>query len=59
VAAWEDELDIAYMFPREVELLLERQGFRARSRHGGPDGEDYEPTLDDMQPMYVVAQLVP
>ena len=59
VVAWEDDLDIAYIFPRELELLLERQGFRARSRHGGPDGQPYAPSLDDMQPMYMVAQLVP
>ena len=59
VAAWEDDFDLAYMFPRELELLLERQGFRVRTRHGGPAGEPYAPTPDDMQPMYVVAQLVP
>ena len=59
ICAWHDELDLAFMFPREVELLLERQGFRIRTRHGGADREEYVPTPDNVQPMYVVAQLVP
>jgi SAM-dependent methyltransferase len=59
IAAWEDELELALVFPRELELLLERQGFRIRSRHGGPGGEPYAPTPGNVQPMYVVAQLMP
>jgi hypothetical protein len=59
VAAWEDDLDLALIFPRELELLLERQGFRIKERHGGPGGEPYEPTPGNVQPMFVVAQLVP
>lgn len=59
VGGWEDELEIALVYPRELELLLERQGFRIRTRHGGPDREPYAPTAGDVQPMYVVAQLVP
>ncbi|MDQ6747905.1 MAG: class I SAM-dependent methyltransferase [Candidatus Dormibacteraeota bacterium] len=59
VAMWEDVLELAFIFPRELQLLLERQGFRVRSRHGGPAGETYAPTPEDVQPMYVVAQLVP
>ncbi|GAC1327893.1 MAG: hypothetical protein NVSMB17_02590 [Candidatus Dormibacteria bacterium] len=59
LAYWEDELDLALVFPRELQLLLERQGFRIRTRHGGPGGQAYAPTMSDVQPMYVVAQLVP
>lgn len=59
VAEWEDDLDLALIFPRELELLLERQGFRIQARHGGPGGEPYKPTPGNVQPMYVVAQLVP
>jgi SAM-dependent methyltransferase len=59
VGGWEDELEIAMIYPRELELLLERQGFRIRTRHGGPDREEYAPDLSNVQPMYVVAQLVP
>ena len=59
VAAWEDDLDVALLYPRELELLLERQGFRIRTRHGGPAREEYAPTPAHVQPMYVVAQLVP
>jgi SAM-dependent methyltransferase len=59
IAGWDDELEIAMVYPRELELLLERQGFRVKTRHGGPDRETYAPSLDDVQPMYVVAQLVP
>jgi len=59
ICRWEDDLELAFIFPRELELLLERQGFRIRTRHGGPGGEDYTPTPADVQPMYVVAQLVP
>ncbi|MGI8607644.1 MAG: class I SAM-dependent methyltransferase [Candidatus Dormibacteria bacterium] len=59
VGGWEDELEIAMVYPRELELILERQGFRIVSRHGGPNREPYAPTLADVQPMYVVAQLVP
>jgi SAM-dependent methyltransferase len=59
VAAWQDDLELALVYPRELELLLERQGFRIKARFGGPDGEDYAPTPANVQPMYVVAQLVP
>jgi SAM-dependent methyltransferase len=59
VGLWEDDLDLAVMFPRELELLLERQGFRIVTRHGGPEGQPYAPTADNVQPMYVVAQLIP
>jgi SAM-dependent methyltransferase len=59
VAAWEDEFDIAYIFPRELELILERQGFRIDDRFGGPDGKAYAPTLADVQPQFVVAKLIP
>ncbi|HEV1998584.1 MAG TPA: methyltransferase domain-containing protein [Candidatus Dormibacteraeota bacterium] len=59
VGGWDDELEIAMVFPRELELLLERQGFRIRTRHGGPEREAYAPTAANVQPMYVVAQLVP
>jgi hypothetical protein len=59
VGAWDDELEIALVYPRELELLLERQGFRIKARHGGPGGETYEPTPDNAQPMYVVSQLLP
>jgi SAM-dependent methyltransferase len=58
LAAWEDDLELAFMFPREVELLLERQGFRIKQRYGGPDYRAYAATPDDVQPMYIVAQLV-
>ena len=59
VTEWADELDLALLYPRELELLLERQGFRIKTRHGGPDGEEYAPTPINVRPMYVVAQLVP
>lgn len=59
VGGWDDELEIAMVFPRELELLLERQGFRIKTRHGGPAREEYAPTPSNVQPMYVVAQLVP
>ena len=59
VAAWEDELDIAYIFPRELELILERQGLRISDRFGGPDGQAYAPTPGDVQPQFVVAKLIP
>jgi SAM-dependent methyltransferase len=59
LAEWEDELEIAYVFPRELELLLERQGFRILGRSGGGDGRPYAPAAGDMQPQYVVARLVP
>ena len=59
VGGWDDELEVAMVYPRELDLLLERQGFRVRTRHGGPAREPYAPTLADVQPMYVVAQLVP
>jgi hypothetical protein len=59
VALWEDDLELAFVYPRELELMLERQGFRIKQRYGGPDGEPYAPTAADVQPMYIVAQLVP
>lgn len=59
LATWESQMDLAYIFPRELELLLERQGFRIKNRYGGPEREAYEPGPEDMQPQYVVAQLAP
>ena len=59
VGGWDDQLEIAMVYPRELELLLERQGFRIQSRFGGPNREVYAPTMANVQPMYVVAQLVP
>jgi SAM-dependent methyltransferase len=59
LATWEDELDLAYIFPRELELILERQGFRIRDRFGAADGSAYEPTPANVQPQFVVAQLIP
>jgi SAM-dependent methyltransferase len=59
ITEWDDDLDLALVYPRELELLLERQGFRIKTRHGGPDGQDYAPTPGNVQPMYVTAQLVP
>lgn len=56
LAAWEDELELAFMFPRELDLMLEHQGFRVESRHGGPNMEPYQPTSEDVQPQYVVAR---
>ncbi|HEV3231386.1 MAG TPA: class I SAM-dependent methyltransferase [Candidatus Dormibacteraeota bacterium] len=59
LAEWEDGLDLALIFPGELALLLERQGFRLEARHGGPDGRPYAPTLEDVQPMYVIAKIAP
>jgi SAM-dependent methyltransferase len=59
LASWEDGFDIAYVFPRELELMLERQGFRITDRFGGPLGEPYAPAPGNIQPQFVVAQLVP
>jgi SAM-dependent methyltransferase len=59
LAAWEDSLDIAYIFPRELELLLERQGLRIRRRYGGGDFRAYSPTADDVQAQFVVAEIAP
>jgi SAM-dependent methyltransferase len=59
IERWESELDIAFVFPRELELLLERQGFKIKARYGGPDGSPYAPTLADVRPMFVVAQIAP
>lgn len=59
LASWHEALDIAYVFPRELELLLERQGFRITYRFGGPDGERYAPEPGNIQPQFVVAQLMP
>jgi hypothetical protein len=58
LAVWEDEMTLAVVHPRELELLLERQGLRLESRYGGPDLRPYEPTEADIQPQYVVAQLI-
>ncbi|MFN2464155.1 MAG: hypothetical protein ABR573_09685, partial [Candidatus Dormibacteria bacterium] len=59
LASWEDDLELAMIFPRELELLLERQGFRIKDRWGGPSREAYAPVPGNVMPMYVVAQLVP
>lgn len=59
LATWEDELDLAYIFPRELELILERQGFRIKDRFGSADGSAYEPAPGDLKPQFVVAQLIP
>ena len=59
LASWGEEMSVAYIFPRELDLLLERQGFRVKARYGGPDMRPYEPRPGDVQPQYVVAQLLP
>ena len=59
LALWEDGLDLAYIFPRELELILERQGFRIKDRFGGADGVAYEPAPGNIQQQFVVAQLIP
>lgn len=59
LATWEDELDLAYIFPRELELILERQGFRITDRFGSAAGAPYEPAPGRIQPQFVVAQLIP
>jgi SAM-dependent methyltransferase len=59
LVAWEDELQVSYIFPRELDLLLERQGFRVQARYGGPDKRPYKPSPEDIQPQFVVAQLIP
>jgi SAM-dependent methyltransferase len=58
-ASWEDALDLAYIFPRELELILERQGFRITERFGDAGGSAFEPTPDRIQQQFVVAQLIP
>jgi SAM-dependent methyltransferase len=58
VATWEDQLDLTFIFPRELELILERQGFRIRDRFGSADGSAYAPTSGNIQPQFVVAQLI-
>lgn len=59
LAAWEDQMSLAIVFPRELDLVLERQGFRVLARYGGPDMRPYAPTEADIQPQYVVAQPAP
>jgi SAM-dependent methyltransferase len=59
LASWEDELELAYIFPRELELILERQGMRIEHRYGGAQGEPYEPVPGNLQQQFVVAKLVP
>jgi SAM-dependent methyltransferase len=59
LARWEDELDLAYIFPRELELILERQGMRIEHRYGGAQGQPYEPVSGNLQQQFVVARLVP
>jgi SAM-dependent methyltransferase len=59
LARWEDELELAYIFPRELELILERQGFRIEHRYGGAEGQPYEPATGNLQQQFVVAKLVP
>ena len=59
LAAWEDRLEIAYVFPRELELLLDRQGFSITDRFGGPARQPYDPAPGRVQPQFVVAQLMP
>ncbi len=58
LAFWEDAIDLAYIFPRELELILERQGFRITDRFGGAEGEAYEPAPGNIQQQFVVAQLI-
>ncbi|MDP9326405.1 MAG: methyltransferase domain-containing protein [Candidatus Dormibacteraeota bacterium] len=58
LASWEDEMTLAFIFPRELDLLLERQGFGVKARYGGPAMEPYDPTPENVQPQYVVAQLI-
>ena len=59
LARWEDEMDLAYIFPRELELILERQGMRIEHRYGGAEGQPYEPVPGNLQQQFVVAQLMP
>jgi SAM-dependent methyltransferase len=59
LATWDEEMDLAYIFPRELELILERQGFRIVDRFGSADGSDYVPTPSNIQPQFVVVQLMP
>jgi SAM-dependent methyltransferase len=59
LARWEDELDLAYIFPRELELILEGQGFRIERRYGGAEGQPYQPVPGNLQQQFVVAQLIP
>ena len=42
-----------------MELILERQGFRIVDRFGSADGSDYVPTPSNIQPQFVVVQLMP
>lgn len=59
LAGWEDELLLAYIFPRELELILEREGFRVEARYGGPDRRPYNPGPGNIQQAYVVARPAP
>jgi SAM-dependent methyltransferase len=59
LAEWEDSLDLAWIFPNELLLLLERQGFRLHGRWGGPDRRPYAPTPEDPQPQLVEARIAP
>ena len=59
LARWEDDVDIAYVFPNELDLVLERQGFKITERFGGPDLRPYNPTSGDQQPQFVVATVAP
>jgi len=59
LARWEDEMDLAYIFPRELELILERQGMRIEHRFGGAEGQPYEPVSGNLQQQFIVAQLLP
>jgi SAM-dependent methyltransferase len=59
LARWEDEMDLAYIFPRELELILERQGMRIEHRYGGAEGQPYEPVSGNLQQQFIVAQLLP
>ena len=57
LAEWEDHLDLAFIFPRELELILEREGFVMEARYGGPDRRPYAPRPELVQQAYVVARL--
>jgi hypothetical protein len=57
LARWEDSIDIALIYPNELQLILEREGFRIRRRYGGPDRRLFAPTATDTQAQFVAAEL--
>ena len=59
VAQWDNDYTIAFIYPNELDLLLERQGFKIEARYGGAEMTPYAPTADDFQPQFVVAKIEP